>query len=326
MQYDTVQIPIKQTSSEHYAKQRALAETRYCEYCGKPLVRRYYQDGRYEPDCDFLKRRFCGRACYDKSRAEGRKAEREAEIAKTYRPCKSVDGLYVDRDGNFIYHGKSKAVTRYIYRNGRKRTALVNIMQHGKTVSYPAARLVCEAFKVGYDVENMIEYADGDIHNICADNLLLVSQKAYHKARTAHAAECRKIGTNEYQIHRLQNVMEGAQAVLHYFETGKMDKVNNLVSRHLYTDLVDWCIRSLHYAEERAQERVAEAIARMYEVLLSGHTLSHLEHYCKMLLQKEKRTGWYTHKGDVPKEIKLNINQLKLDCLWEKYKVTHSKH
>lgn len=309
MQYETVNISLLKTSSEYYAKKRAAAETRYCAYCGKPLVRRFYSNGRHEPDSVFLKRLFCGRECYDKSRADGRKVERDAKIAERYRQCKSVEGLYVDRQGNFLWHGKEKKVSRYVYPDGRKRTALVVVMQHGKARSYWAARLVCEAFKKGYQAESMVEYIDGDIHNIVASNLRLVSHEEYDKARAALAASYRKIGTAHYQIERLRGVISGASAVLHYFETGSMAEVNRVIKDKLYPLLVDWCVHSLHYAKDRAEERTAEAIARFYEVILAGHAVSYPERYCKMLLQSEKKYGVYSHRGDIPKEILIVVRE-----------------
>lgn len=312
MQYETVNIALQKTSSVYYAKKRALVETRYCACCGKPLVRRFYSNGRYEPDSVFLKRKFCSRECYDKARADGRKAEREAQIAQRYKQCRSVDGLYVDREGIFLWHGKVKKISRYVYPDGRKRTALVVVMRHGKVQYYQAARLVCEAFKKGYQAESMIEYADGDIHNIAARNLRLVSKEEYNKARSALAASYRKIGTINYQIERLRGVISGAQAVLHYFETGSMAEVNRVIKDKLYPLLVDWCIRSLHYAKDRAEERTAEAIARFYEVILRGHAVSYPERYCKMLLQSEKRKGHYDVRASIPQDILIMVNELRL--------------
>lgn len=315
MQYETVNISLLKTSSEYYAKKRAAAETRYCAYCGKPLVRRFYSNGRHEPDSVFLKRLFCGRECYDKSRADGRKAERDAKIAESYRQCQSVEGLYVDRQGNFLWHGKEKKVSRYVYPDSRKRTALVVVMQHGKARSYQAARLVCEAFKQDYQAESMIEYIDGDIHNIAVSNLRMVSKKDYDKARAALAASYRKIGTARYQIDRLRNVVSGAVAVLHYFETGSLSEVHRVIKDEVYPLLVKWCINSLHYSKDRAKERTAEAVARFYEVILAGHAVSYPERYCKMLLQSEKKHGVYSHRGDIPKEILIMVNDLNLKSL-----------
>ena len=303
MQYETVNIALRKTSSAYYARKRAEAGTRYCAYCGKQLVRRYYDSGRYESDRAFLRRQFCNPQCYAKSKAEGRKEEREAEIAEQYRKCRSVEGLWVDEAGSFIYHGKPKKVSRYVYKNGRKRTALVVVARGGKSHAYQAARLGCDAFKPDYNEDCLIEYVDGDIHNIAAGNLRPVRREIYNKAMMSVVSSYRKIGTARYQIERLRNVISGARAVLNFFETGDISELNRFVSDELHPLLVAWCVHSLHYSKERAVERAADAIARFYEVILCGHAVSYPERYCKMLLQEEKRWGEYPHRGNFPKDI-----------------------
>lgn len=310
-QYERVEISLLKTSSAYYAKQRALEEKRYCAYCGEQLVRRFYCDGRYESKYAFLKRKFCCRDCQNKARAEGLLAERNAKIAKKYRKCSVMEGLYVDREGNFLYHGKEKKVSYYTYVNGQKRTALVNIMQNKKMKNFQASRLVCEAFKKDYTPDCMIEYIDGDIHNIAASNLRIISKEEYHKTKAFIAASHRKQGTCLYQINRLRNVVSGAMAVLNYFETGNINEVHRVIKEEVYPTLVDWCIHSLCYKKQRAEERVTDAVARFYEVILSGHAVSYPERYCKMLLLKEKKFGHYTHKGNVPREILLIVEEMK---------------
>lgn len=77
---------------------------------------------------------------------------------------------------------------------------------------------------------------------------------------------------------------------------------------------------------EQAPMMAADAIAHWYEVLLQGHAVGHGERYCKHILVNFKHKGWYGHSGDVPKnKIELIINNLNLDCLWERFKVTKLK-
>lgn len=104
------------------------------------------------------------------------------EIPKRYRPCKELADLYVGRDGNFIYRGKPKAVVRTISRHGKILTARIIIMQNGKKMYFVADNLVASAFVTGYKKGSYIEYKDGDIHNICADNLRIVTKKDYYAA------------------------------------------------------------------------------------------------------------------------------------------------
>lgn len=71
----------------------------------------------------------------------------QQEIPEQYRPCKDFADLYVDKEGNFVYRGKPKAVMRSVGRHDKKLTARINI--------------VC------------------NIHNISADNLRIVTKKDY---------------------------------------------------------------------------------------------------------------------------------------------------
>ena len=325
----TLHIPIKQTSSAYYARKRAEQKCpdKHCAYCGERLVRRYNEvNQRWEDWSAFLRRQYCNGACAQRARAEGKKAEREAQMLQGYRECKEHQGLYVNYQGEFIYKGKPKRPQRSIGRHGEKLTARICIMQNGKHLYWAAARLVASAFKRGYTEDDYIEYLDGDIHNISADNLRIVSAKAYNKARATHASHSRKTDTYDYQVHRLENVIEEAEAVLHYFKTEDLSKVHRHVERYLYNRLVDYSLNTLHLGTHVAREQTANAIAHFYEVLLQGHAVSHPEHYCKELLLRYKKNGTFGHMGDVPKKIQLIINvELKTDCLWEKYKVTHFK-
>lgn len=243
-----------------------------------------------------------------------------------YRPCKEYDGLYVNREGDFIFHGKKKAVTRHTDRYGRKHTALLSFRRDGKNESLSAARLVASAFKRGYDKEDYISYKDGDIHNIHVDNIQLITKKEYYKASCEHAASFRKTATYQYQVDRLKTTIESNEAVLYYFQTGKFDKVNRHVENYLYGCLCDFCLKSLYFGMEQAPMMSADAIARWYEVLLQGHAVGNGERYCKKILTHFKHNGWFGYSGKVPKnKIELIINNLNLNCLWEKYKVTKMK-
>ena len=74
-----------------------------------------------------------------------------------------------------------------------------------------------------------------------------------------------------------------------------------------------------------ASEVVPDVIARMYEVILQGHAVAYMERYCKKLLQNKKRKGWYGMEGKIPKKIELIIDNLNLESLCKKYKITKSR-
>lgn len=244
------------------------------------------------------------------------------EIPEQYRPCKEIADLYVDREGNFLYRGKPKAVIRSVSRLGKKLTARIVIMRNGKKMYFSAAQLVASAFIPEYKEDMYLEYKDFDMHNIRADNLSIVTKKDYYAARMAVASYYRKQGTYQYQVERIENTIADAQAVLHYFKTGDMSEVNKRVETYLFECLMLYCVKSLHISEQTAYEYAADVIARMYEILLSGHAISHLEYHCKNLLLHRKRYGVYGVKGAVNKEIKLMIKDLDLKHIQEKYDVS----
>lgn len=328
-QYQTIKVPIKKTSSEYYARLRQGREVpdKYCLYCGARLHRRYNtENGRWEDWSAFLHRKCCDGSCAQKMRSQGKKADREKQIPEGYRPCKEWNGLYVNRYGDFIFNGKVKAVTKHTDNYGRKHTAKLQFMKGNEKHYFAAARLVASAFMRGYSDDMYIEYKDDDIHNICVDNLRLVTKKEYDTMRCAHAAEFHKTDTYQYQVDRLNVSIESNEAVLYYFQTGKFDKINKHVEKYLYNCLCDFCLKSLHFGMEQAPMMAADAIAHWYDVLLQGHAVGHGERYCKHILVNFKHKGWYGHSGDVPKnKIELIINNLNLDCLWERFKVTKLK-
>ena len=299
---------------------------KYCACCGKPLHRKFYEtSGRWEDWDAFLRRKYCDRSCTAKGvRSEQIKAK-EDDFKKDFRPCKELKGLYIDRDGNIVYNGKKRKVMKSTDINGNKKTAKIRLLVDGRIQYFSVARLVAHAFKLNWEDGCKVDFKDGDIHNVCADNLMVVRKNDYYKAKMEIVSSYRKIGTYQYQVERLQNVIVEADAVLHYFKTGEMDKVNDHVTKYLYTTLLDWSVKNLHLSVRTASELVPDVIARMYEVILQGHAVSYMERYCKKLLQNKKRKGWYGNEGRIPEKIELIIDNLNLDSLCKKYKVVNKK-
>lgn len=241
-------------------------------------------------------------------------------IPKEYRLCKEYHDLYVSSEGLFIYRGKPKKVIKSVCL-GKKQTARITIREKSKNIYFSAASLVASAFLPTYKKGSYIEYIDGDIHNVCVDNLRVVSKKDFYAARMAVVNYYRKIGTYQYQVERIENVVADATAVLHYFKTGDMSEVNRRVETSLYERLMKFCVKSLHLSDQTSYELAADVISRMYEILLSGHAVSNLEYYCKELLMRRKKHGDYGFMGKVPKEIKLVLNKLDLKDIHNKYNV-----
>ena len=240
-----------------------------------------------------------------------------------YREVKSVIGLECTREGKFRYKGKPKKVVYCKTVNKRKATARIMIMIQGKHYYWQAAKLVAEAWKRGYEEGDYITYKDGDIHNIAANNLVIEDKKGYYKymqrnsGYTADNVEERK--------RKLQLVADEALMTKRYFETLKMDEINKHVTDYLYNCLMKYSLNTLHLGERTSLDVVADTIARMYEVIMNGMCLYNYERYCKKLLLNFKRTGNFGFTGNVPKPIKIEVEQLNLSCLWEKYNVTRFK-
>ena len=241
-----------------------------------------------------------------------------------YKPCKSCIGLEVTKDGKFRYNGKEKKALYCHTVNGRLATVRIMIMINGKSHYWQAAKLVAEAWVRGYDIENdYIIYKDGNCHNISADNLIIDDKKGYWKYMQRNSGY---FGDGvEERKRKLQLVADEALMTKHYFETLKMDEINKHVESYLYPTLMRYAINTLHLGEKIALEQVPEALARMYECIMNGMCLYNYERYCKKLLHNYKKTGNFGFTGNVPKPIKIEVEQLNLDCLWERYKVTKHK-
>lgn len=241
-----------------------------------------------------------------------------------YRDVRAVEGLRCTADGRFTYNGKRKKVI-YCKKNfgNAKATARITYMVNGKTHYIQAAKAVAMAWKVGYDEsKHHIIYADGDIHNIKADNLRLVSYDDFINYRLRNTEY--KADDVEKRKRKLQLVIDEASMTKHYFETLDFTPINRHVEEYLYICLMNYCKETLFLGETVALDIVPDCIARMYECILNGMCLYNYERYCKKLLLNYKKKGSFGFTGSVPKPIEINVSQLNLDCLWERYrKNTH---
>jgi len=236
------------------------------------------------------------------------------------KPVPGIDGLECTRDGLFRYKGRPKKVIYSYIINGRKATAKITIRYEGKNHYWQAAKLVAKTWKVGYNDDDYITYRDGDIHNISVDNLVIEDKKGYYKYMQRNSGY--KAANVEERKRKLQLVADEALMTKHYFETLKMDEINKHITGYLYNCLMKYSINTLHLGEKVSLEAVPDAIARMYEVIMNGMCLYNYERYCKKLLLNYKKKGNFGLTGKIPKPIKIEVEQLNLDCLWERYNVT----
>lgn len=228
------------------------------------------------------------------------------------------DGIQVSIDGKFRMNGKEKKAIFPTTVTGRKATAKITYNLNKKKHYYQAAKLVAMAWKPKYREGLNIIYKDGDIHNIHADNLIIVGDKewwsymqrnsGYHGA----SIEDRKL--------KLDMVIKEAGLTREFLDTRDFSNINHHVEKRLLPILEDYCLRTIYVGVSTAKLIVPECLARMYECIDNGMCLYNYERYCKKLLLNYKKNGSFGVTGKVPKPIWAEVEQLNLDCLWERYK------
>lgn len=242
-------------------------------------------------------------------------------VTLTYRPVSSVPGLECTRDGKFRYKGKPKAVNYQLTVTGKRATAKLQFYCKGKRSYYQAAKLVALTWLFRFTEDDFIIYKDGNCHNIKADNLEVADAKEwseYMRRNTIHKAD-----TLEERKRKLQLVIDEAGMTLSYFKTLDMTPINQHVKEYLYPCLMKFAMNTLHFGEQKSKESVAEVIGTMYEKIMNGMCIYNYERYCKKMLRTLKKTGRYGEWWhDLCKPIQIEVEQLNLDCLWERYKVT----
>ena len=227
-------------------------------------------------------------------------------------------------DGQFRYKGKPKKPIVCHTVTGRKATVRIMIMINGKSHYWQASKLVAETWLFGFKDSDYVIYKDGDCHNIKAENLQRADEKewdAYMRRNSVMKAD-----TLDERKRKLRLVADESLMTLHYFETLNMDEINKHVTDYLYPCLMQYAMKTLQMGERRALDTVPEVIGSMYDKIMNGMCLYNYERFCKKVLTDIKRKGKYGeywHK--LVKPIKIEVEQLNLDCLWQKYKVSNLK-
>lgn len=237
-----------------------------------------------------------------------------------YRDVPGIEGLQCTEDGLFRYKERKKKVIYARTIIGKKATARLMIGKH----YYQASKLVAKTFKAGYSEGCFILYKDGDCHNISADNLIIGNKEEWRTYMMRNAVY--KAADLNKRISKLENVIKEASLTLNFFKTHDFEPINKHVVEYLYPCLVGYCLTTLHLGKLTANEIVPDCIARMYEVILNGFCLYNYERYCKKLLLNFKKKGNFGLTGRIPKPIEIEVQQLNLDCLCERFNVQNSKH
>lgn len=234
-----------------------------------------------------------------------------------------IDGLECTANGLFRFKGKPKKVTFCHTVQKKKATARLTIMVNGKTRYWQAAKLVAKTWSAKYKDDSFLTYKDGNIHNISLDNLNIVSKQDYWVYMQRNSGFYG--ATLEERKRKLENVIKEAGITLHYLKTKDISPLNEHVEKYLYPVLIKYCLNTIHLGKSIAEEIVPDCIARLYEVILNGLCMYNYERYCKKLLLNFKKTGNYGYTGNIPKPIKIEPEQLNLDCLCERYNVSKIK-
>lgn len=237
-------------------------------------------------------------------------------MSEIFKPL--FDGLEVSLNGSFLRHGKPHKVIYPRTITGKKATARLTYSKNGKLYYYQAAKLVAMAWKPKYKEGCNIIYKDEDIHNINADNLIIVGDKdwwAYMQRNSGYYG-----ASLEERKNKLEMVIKEASLTRKFLDERDFSEINKHVKERLLPVLEDYCLRTIYIGVSTAKRLIPECIARMYECIDNGMCLYNYERYCKKLLLNYKKNGSFGVTGNVPKPIWTEVEQLNLNSLWERYK------
>lgn len=236
-----------------------------------------------------------------------------------YKPL--FDGLEVSRDGLFRRNGRPHKVICSYTVAGNKATAKITYSKDHKIHYYQAAKLVAMAWKPKYKEGCNIIYKDENIHNIGADNLIIVGDNDWWQYMMRNSGY-KGASLDERKV-KLDRVIKEATLTRNFLDNRDFTDINIHVQETLLPILKDYCLRTIYVGVKTAQRIVPEALARMYECIDNGMCLYNYERYLKKLLLNYKKNGSFGMTGQVPKPIWTEVEQLDLDCLCERYNRKH---
>ena len=227
----------------------------------------------------------------------------------------------VSPDGRFFRNGKEKKVVYCTNILGKKATAKLTIMIDCKKHYWQAAKLVAKAYLSDYEEGCSIIYKDGDIHNIKAENLQVVSAERYYKytlRNSGHSA-----ATIEQKKEKLRRIIQESSLTLGYMETKDFSKINRYVEAHLLPVLKDYCMRTLFIGRETTEHIICEGLYCLYDCIWSGNAVANYERWMKKILHNWKKTGkfGYMAEGFTRQEWEAECQKVDLSILSTKYNV-----
>lgn len=245
---------------------------------------------------------------------------------RIFRDC-NFHGVECTCNGEFrrLRNGKYVAcgVLKRTLENGRRQTAYIRVMDGKKSYYHAANALVAYAWCKGYEEGDYIVHKDGNLHNICSDNLRVCGKNDYteNKLRNSKNKVCL-----EDRIRKLEIIKEETEATLDLFRNNRWDRIHRHVERYLVNCLMDYGTRTIHLAKSTCREQVPEIIIRLYECLDRGYCVYNYERWCKYMLLEYKKNGSFGNKANVPsKNIRMIVPKDKIDELCNKFNVKPNK-
>lgn len=237
----------------------------------------------------------------------------------------SYFGIMVSPDGRFFRDGKEKKVVYATNILGKKATAKLTIMIDGKVHYWQAAKLVAKAYLADYEDGCNIIYKDGDIHNIKAENLCVVSPKRYYEYTRRNAGY--SAATIDQKKEKLRRIIKEAGLTLNYLETKDFTEINAYVENHLLPILKDYCMRTLFIGRSTTEHIVCEGLYCLYDCIWSGNAVANYERWMKKILLnwKKKGTFGYMAEGFTRQEWETESKQIDFNILTTKYNVAYGK-
>ena len=229
--------------------------------------------------------------------------------------------ILVSPDGRFFRKGHEKKVVRATNILGKKATARLVIMIDGKKHYWQAAKLVAKAYLADYEEGCCIIYRDGDIHNIKADNLQVVSGKKYYEYTRRNAGY--KAANIPEKKEKLRRVIKEASLTLNYLETKDFSEINAYVEHHLLPILKDYCMRTLFIGRSTSEHIICEGLYCLYDCIWSGNAVVNYERWMKKILLNWKKKGsfGYMAEGFTRQEWDAEMKNVDLSILSTKYNV-----
>lgn len=207
---------------------------------------------------------------------------------------------------------------------GRKKTLKFYAYVDGVRRTFTAARVVARTWsETSWDENYVIQYKDGDRHNIHSDNLILVDSKEYLKSSGLRLGT-KKTGFEE-AFNYVQRAAKESGIAYRYFQSGDFTELNDYVRTELFPSIYKHAAKYFS-GREMVNELTTEVVGIMYEHVFANRPLFSYFNFCKRLIMiyyKNRDFGYYRR---LPNPIiRKEVSQLNLESLCERYRETKIK-